>query len=137
MAIIKDNNAHIPLIKTLVQLHNLNPGKYFTLRGLHNQRSQLRREKLAHLTPIQHLLQELQTSDQWFTTYKLDGYEQLTHLFFAFERSLDLLEMYPDVLFVDGTYKTNKYNMPYAFLVVSQHATSLSILGFRFYDMKT
>lgn len=42
-----------------------------------------------------------------FTSYQLDGYEQLTHLFFAFEQSLDLLEMYPDILFIDCTYKTN------------------------------
>lgn len=113
IAIIKDDiKAHIPPIKTLGRLHDLNPGKYFTLRDLHNQRSQLRREKLAYFTPIQHLLQELQTSGQWVTAYQLDGYEQLTHLFFAFESSLDLLKMYPDVLFIDCTYKTNKYNMP-------------------------
>lgn len=58
IAIIKDDmKAHKPPIITLGQLHDLNPGKYFTLRGLHNQRSQLRREKLAYFSPIQHLLQ--------------------------------------------------------------------------------
>lgn len=81
----------------------------FTIRDLHNQRGKLRRQELAYLTPIQHLFQKL---DLWFTSYQLDGYEQLTHLFFAFEPSLDLLAMYPDVLFIDCTHKTNKYNMP-------------------------
>ena len=104
MAIIKDDiKAHIPPVKTLARLHNLNPGKYFTLRDLHNARAKIRRQELAYLTSIQHLLQELQTSDLWFTAYQLDGYEQLTHLFFAFEPSLDLLEMYLDVLFIDCT----------------------------------
>lgn len=112
VAIRDDARAHIPLIKILACLHNFNPGKLFTIRDLHNQRGKLRRQDLAYLTPIQHLLQELQTSDLWFTTYRLDGYEQLTHLFFAFEPFLDLLEMYPDLLFIDCTYKTNKYNMP-------------------------
>lgn len=113
IAVIKDDkNANIRPIKTLARLHNLNPGKYFTLRDLYNQRAQLRREKLARLTPVQRLLQELRTSDQWFTTHQLDGCEQLTHLFFAFKPSLYLLEMYPDVLFIDCTYKINKYDIP-------------------------
>ncbi len=38
------------------------------------------------------------------------------HLFFAFESSLDPHEMYSYVLFVDCTYKTNKYNMPLCIL---------------------
>lgn len=79
IAIIKnDIKAHITPIKTLGRLHDLNPGKYFTLRDLHNQRSQLRREKLAYLTPIQHLLQELQT-DLWYKVCQaltLPEYEQ-------------------------------------------------------------
>ena len=113
IAVIKDDlKAHIPPIKTLARLHNLNTGKYFTIRDLHNARAKLSRQELAYFTPIQHLLQELQTSDLWYTSHLVDGYEQLTHLFFAFEPSLDLLEMYPDVLFIDCTYKTNKYNMP-------------------------
>ncbi len=64
IAIIKDDaRANIPPIKTLARLHNLNSGKYFTIRDLHNARAQYRRQELAYLTPIQHLLQELQTSD--------------------------------------------------------------------------
>ena len=97
---IQDNaQAHIPPIKTLARLHNLNTGKFFTIRDLHNQREKLRRQDLTYLTPIQHLLQEIQTSDFWFTFYQLDGYKQLTYSFFAFEPSLDFLEVYPDLLF--------------------------------------
>lgn len=66
MAVIKDDiKAHISPVKTLARLHNLNPGKYFTLRDLHNARAKICRQELAYLTPIQHLLQELQTSDLW------------------------------------------------------------------------
>ena len=63
---------------------------------------------LLHSAPFA----RVQTSDLWLIAYQIDGYEQLMHLFFAFETSLDLHEMYPDILFVDYTYKTNKYNMP-------------------------
>lgn len=113
MAIIKDDyKAHIPPATTLARLRNLNSGKNFLMRDLHNQRAKIRRQELVKVTPIQHLLQELQTSDLWFTDHQLDGCEQITQLFFAFESSLDILKMNSDVLFVDCTYKTNKYNMP-------------------------
>ncbi len=85
IVVIRDDaRAHILSIKTLARLHNLNPGKFFTILDLHNQRGKLHQQNLAYLTPIQHLLPELQTSNLWFTSYQLDGYEQLTHLFFAF-----------------------------------------------------
>ncbi len=127
-----DARAHILPIKTLVCLHHLNPGKFFTIRDLQNQRRKLRRQDLAYLTPIQHLLQELQTSDLWFTSYQLNGYEQMTHLFFAFETSLDLLEMYLDVLFVDCTYKTNKYNIPLCILSRITACNKSFYIGFAF-----
>ncbi len=130
---IRDNaRAHFPPIKTLARLHNLNPGKFFTIRDLHNQRRKLHRQDLAYLTSIQHLLQELSTSDLWFTSYQLDRYEQLTHLFFAFEPSVDLLEMYPDVLFVDCTYKTNKYNIPLCILSRITACNKSFYIGFAF-----
>ncbi len=116
IAIQNDARANIPPIKTLACLHNLNPRKFFTIRDLHNQRGKLRRQDLAYLTPIQHILQELLISDLWFTSYSLNRYEILMYLLFAFETSFDLLEMYPDVLFVDCTYKTNRYNMPLCIL---------------------
>ncbi len=70
IVVIKDDlKAHISPIKTLARLHNLNEGKYFTMRDLHNARAKISRQELAHLTPIQHLLQELQTSNLWFTSH--------------------------------------------------------------------
>ncbi len=52
VAIQNDALAHIPSIKTLARFYNLNPGKFFTIRDLHNQRRKLRRQDLAYLTPI-------------------------------------------------------------------------------------
>lgn len=113
LVIIEDDyKTHIPPATTLARLRNLNPGKNFLMRDLHNQRAKIRRQELAKVSPIQHLLQELQTSDLWIVAHQSDGYEQITQLFFAFEHSLDLLKMNSDVLFIDCTYKTNKYNMP-------------------------
>lgn len=133
MAIIKDDyKAHIPPATTLTRLRNLNPGKNFLMRDLHNQRAKIRRQELAKATPVQHLLQELQTLDLWFIDHQLDGHGQLKQLFFAFEPSLDLLKMYPDVLFIDYTYKTNKYNMPLCIFNGVSASNKSFYIGFAF-----
>lgn len=133
MAIIKDDyKAHIPPATTLNRLRNLNPGKNFLMRDLHNQRAKIRRQELAKATPVQHLLQELQTLDLWFIDHQLDGHGQLKQLFFAFEPSLDLLKMYPDVLFIDYTYKNNKYNMPLCIFNGVSASNKSFYIGFAF-----
>lgn len=133
MAIIKDDyKAHTPPARTLERLRNLNPGKNFLMRDLHNQRAKIRRQELAKATPIQHLLQDLQTLDSWFIAHQLDGNGQLKQLFFAFEPSLDLLKMYPDVLFIDYTYKTNKYNMPLCIFNGVSASNKSFYIGFAF-----
>ena len=133
MAIIKDDyNAHIPPATTLARLRNLNPGKNFLMRDLHNQRAKIRRQDLAKATPLQHLLQELQTLDLWFVAHQLDEYGQLKQLFFAFEPSLDLLKMYPDVLFIDYTYKNNKFNMPLCIFNGVSASNKSFYIGFAF-----
>ena len=72
----------------------------------------------------------------WFTSYQLDGYEQLTHLFFAFEQLLDLLEMYLDILFIDRTYKTKKYNMPLCIFNGITACNKSFYIGFAFLHYK-
>ncbi len=56
VAIWDDTRAYILPMKTLACINNLNPGKFITIRDLHNQRGKLRGQDLAYLTPIQHLL---------------------------------------------------------------------------------
>ena len=41
-----------------------------------------------------------------------DGVHRLSHLFFSHTESLQLLALNPEVLIMDCTYKTNRFNMP-------------------------
>lgn len=133
MAIIKDDyKAHIPPATTLARLRNLNPGKNFLMRDLHNQRAKIRRQESAKATPIQHLLQELQALYLWVIDHQLDEHGQLKQLFFAFEPSLDLLKTYPDVLFIDYTYKTNKFKMPLCIFNGVSASNKSFYIGFAF-----
>lgn len=102
------------------------------MKDLHNQRAKFRKAKLGSLAPLQNLLIDLESSQGWFSTYSVDGYEQLTHLFFSYKKSLDWLEQYPDVLFIDCTYKTNAYNMPLCILTSTTSCNKTFYIGFAF-----
>ncbi len=80
-------------------------------RDLYNVRYQISRELLNGLTPIQALLSQL-AADDFVWEYQLDSDRRVTHLFFAYRRSLRLYSLYPEVLLLDCTYKTNRYGLP-------------------------
>ena len=133
MAIIKDNyKTHTPPATTLAHLRSLNPGKNFLMRDLHNQRAKIRRQETAKASPIQYLLQELQALDLWLIDHQMDEHGQPKQLFFAFEPSLNLLKTYPDVLFIDYTYKTNKFNMPLCIFNGVSASNKSFYIGFAF-----
>ncbi|CAG8666746.1 18842_t:CDS:2, partial [Racocetra persica] len=62
-------------------------------------------------TPIQALLDELVEENIEYY-YQYDQDRNLTHLFFAYPKSIILTKTYNSVLLMDCTYKTNKFKMP-------------------------
>ncbi len=80
-------------------------------RDIYNIRHQQMRESLDGRTPIQALLLQF-AADDFVWEYKLDTEGHVTHLFFASHRSLHLFLLYPEVLLLDCTYKTNRFGMP-------------------------
>ena len=71
----------------------------------------INQEARQGLSPIVHLNNQLVFSD-YTTQTMVDEEGTLKALFFAHSLSLELLSHYHTVLFLDCTYKTNKYNMP-------------------------
>jgi hypothetical protein len=80
-------------------------------RDIYNIRHQQMRESLNGRTPIQALLSQL-TADDFVSEFKLDAENHVTHLFFASHRALHLFMLYPEVLLLDCTYKTNRFGLP-------------------------
>ena len=66
---------------------------------------------LQGISPIIHLNKTLQNSE-FTTTARTNDDGDLTGLFFCHSRSIKLLSSYHYILFLDCTYKTNKYKMP-------------------------
>ena len=57
------------------------------------------------------LVSEMKTGLYTFN-YKSDAEGRVTHISFAYPRSVKMLNQYPEVLLLDCTYKTNHFKMP-------------------------
>jgi hypothetical protein len=63
------------------------------------------------MTLSQALIAQMSSNDYvWNAQSGLDGH--VTHLFFSPRQSLELYTTYPEVLFIDCTYKTICFHMP-------------------------
>lgn len=127
-----DLKSGIPPTKTLTRIHALDADVEHSMKDLHNQCAKFWKAKLGSFTPFQNLLKDFESSQGWFSTYLVDGYEQLTHLFFSYEKSPDWLEQYPDILFIDCIYKTNAYNIPLCILTDTTSCNKTYCIGFAF-----
>jgi histone-lysine N-methyltransferase SETD2 len=74
-------------------------------------------EFLNGRTRIQALVDELRANDDWIFKAKKDSKNQITHLFFALKTQYQLIHAFPDILLMDCTYNTNRYNMPLLHIV--------------------
>jgi hypothetical protein len=82
-----------------------------TKRDIYNMGQRLRNETLGGKTPIQWLVDELERL-KFFVHIDTDENNRVTRLFFAHSECIQLLKKHPDVILIDCTYKTNRFNMP-------------------------
>lgn len=105
---LKSGTAPKNIMTTLQQD---DPNILFTKRDLYNLKWKLRKTELNGRTPIKALLDQLKTGD-YAHDVKCDHDGNVTHLFFAEQRSIEFTRKFSDVLLLDCTYKTNRYRMP-------------------------
>jgi hypothetical protein len=86
-------------------------GLVLTKRDIYNIRARYRLEQLGGLTALQWLIRELQILN-YFVRFDTDENNRLTRLFFAHPECIKLWKKAPDVILMDATYKTNRFNQP-------------------------
>jgi hypothetical protein len=87
------------------------PQTSITQRDVANQRAYSRDDYLQGRTPLEALVDELRSSDEWVVQWtEING--RLQSLFFASRDQVELMRCYPDLVLIDATYKTNRYKMP-------------------------
>jgi hypothetical protein len=75
------------------------------LKDLQNLRARTRSIFLAGRTSIEAVIESLLG---WIIHYELDGQRRLTRIIFLSRAGLEFLRIYPNLLWVDATYKTNR-----------------------------
>jgi hypothetical protein len=97
----------------VISLKEKNPESVVDANQIYRKRNKLQKEERGPRTDTQHLLQRL--DDANFVTWNRrrdDGSNVLSDIFWAHPESIKLLNLFPIVLVMDCTYKTNKYRQP-------------------------
>src|SRR5438105_1363175 len=63
---------------------------------------------------------------------RADSDGRLATLFFSHPYSINMLKEHPDVILLDCTYKTNKFNMPFLHIVSVNSTNKTFNVAFRF-----
>ena len=82
-----------------------------TQQDIYNSIAQSKRELARGQSSI-HALAEQLDGDGFWNKIRLDESGRVVAVLFAHPQSLGYLKLYPEVLLLDCTYKTNKYKMP-------------------------
>lgn len=88
------------------------PGALITHRDISNLRQKVLVNGLEGKTRLQHLVDSMQTSTDYFCKIQCDPDGHLRHLFFAYLPAVEVFKTNHDVVPMDFTYKTNRFDMP-------------------------
>jgi hypothetical protein len=99
------------ILQVMKKTQSSNKPLLATKSTIYVAKQKVKEQSLQDLSPIFHLNKQL-TFSNYTTCSKVDSGGNLKALFFIHSLSLGLLSFYHTVLFLDCTYKTNKYNMP-------------------------
>ena len=119
-------------IQTLVR----QSGSLATRQDIYNRVADIRRDACEGQSPIQALANQLDKEGFWSRIqFASDG--RVTAVLFAHPDSLAYLAAYPEVLLLDCTYKTNKYDMPLLDMIGVDAAQKSFCIAFAFLSGET
>lgn len=105
----------------------------FKARDVYNAKAVNRREGLGSLSPVQALMKEL-NGKEWDFNFQINCANRLTHLFFSRRSSQKILELNPEILVMNCTYKTNRYRMPLLVITGQTGLNTTFYVAFAFMD---
>jgi len=103
------SKSHVKPKEILDHLRREDPTIQTSLKHIYNARNKMKAEALGGRTVIQHLMQNI-TQNEYLQWHRVDPTgNEINDLMFAHPRSIELLRVFPYVLLMDTTYKTNRY----------------------------
>ena len=117
-----------------------NPEALFTRQDIRNDVARMRRQQLGDLTPTQAVLValeqyngEAESDNQKYSYWRsTDDQGHLDYLFFVHPSSKEMLRLHPDLILIDTTYRTNRYNMPLAHITGRTSQNGSFCIGYAF-----
>jgi hypothetical protein len=97
---------------TLTLMHQIAPETPLIPRDLYNYNASFRRDIRQGQSPTEALLQHLESSGIKHNILKDPANQRLKGLFIACPESIAYLQSHHDVVLIDNTYSTNRFNMP-------------------------
>ncbi|KAJ5279228.1 hypothetical protein N7478_007160 [Penicillium angulare] len=89
-----------------------NEGEHVIAKNIYNIKMDLNKRRLGGRSSIQTLLQDLPNSGDWCIRCRSDNNDILLALFAIHRTSIGFLRLFPYILWMDTTFKTNKFKMP-------------------------
>ena len=101
----------------LSQLKKDFPGTCSNLRHIYNADQKHQRTEMGSLAPIAYFQELLRRNHYIYTYSTVDGTNTMEGMFLAHPNTRELIRLFPQVVVMDATYKTNLYDMPLVELV--------------------
>ncbi|XP_074299128.1 uncharacterized protein LOC141630162 [Silene latifolia] len=80
-------------------------------KQIYNENARLSAKDMDMRNSVQYML-HLANEFNYLSEYMVEGEEKaLTHVWFAHPEGVEMLKAWPDVILIDSTYKTNKYDL--------------------------
>lgn len=113
--VVKHHINGISTSRTASVFRSQNEGSILAHRDIYNVIAKHNRTIRGNRSPPEALIRELevkQAAGKVIFEYERDKEGHISRLFVADSRSIDYLNQHPDILLLDCTYKTNKFDMP-------------------------
>src|SRR6266536_3602496 len=131
--------TRIPASRTATVLRKQGPDVYVHHRDIWNITAAVVREKRAGKSPAESLISRLEAEKadrNVYFEYRLDVDGHIAMLFVADTRSVEYLDKHPDVLLLDCTYQTNKFDMPLLNIIAVNYYRNTFTVGFCLLDVE-
>ncbi|KAI5414621.1 hypothetical protein KIW84_040197 [Lathyrus oleraceus] len=125
---------HVALRNILLSLQDKFPENVTRITQVYKHKSVIEKEIRGPMSEIQHLFKLIEDAGYVYWSRKHDDSEVVKEIFWAHPDSVKLLNIFPIVLVMDSTYKTNKYRQP-LFEIVGMTSTELTFaVGFAYME---
>ncbi|CAK8536513.1 unnamed protein product [Lathyrus sativus] len=115
----------VPPRHILLSLQEQDPDNVTRITQIYKQKSTIVKNIRGSRSEIQHLFKLIEEAGYVYWSRKRDDSEVIRDIFWAHPDSVKLLNIFPTVLVMDSTYKTNKYRQP-LFEIVGMTSTELT-----------